>query len=552
MTTHIDDREIRPGDRYDDAVTAKFRGDGYWRDESLAQWVDHWASVQPDVEVFSDGDVAFTWSELRNKGYRLAAALRERGIKPGDRIQVQLPNWSEFAVIYVALARIGAVLVPTMPIYRHDEVAYVINNSGARMSFVGHTFKGFDYAAMLEEIRPQCAGLEEVVVLRAEAGLVATLFEDLVGEGDTPSDEELGAIPSGDDTHAIIYTSGTESRPKGCQHTFNTMTYSLYNLCRDILHFGPGEVMFQPSPVTHATGLMTGITGPIVLGASAHIMPAWEPVEGMRRIEKYGCTASTTATPFVRMALDALAANEFDVSSLKVWVCAGAPIPEVLMREWQAKMPTAALLPLYGCSEGFIVTACTPDGDPAKAVTSDGRAPEGVSLEIRDDDGVALPQGQEGEIWHGGPGLMLSYWRAPERTAQDIDSRGFKRSGDLGRMDADGYVRVTGRIKDVIIRGGTNISAREIEEHLLTYPGIVGAAVVGYPDDRLGERACAFVVPAEGASPTLEAVADYLRNERKIAVQKLPERLEVVDSLPTTATGKVQKFVLREEIAPAG
>ncbi|PYE11687.1 cyclohexanecarboxylate-CoA ligase/acyl-CoA synthetase [Williamsia limnetica] len=548
MTTHIDDREIRPEDRYESAVTAQFRSDGYWRDESLAQWVDHWASVQPEVEVFSDGDVAYTWAELRNKGYRLAAALRKRGIGRGDRVQVQLPNWSEFAVIYVALARIGAVLVPTMPIYRHDEVAYVINHSGARMSFVGNMFRGFNYADMLEEIRPQCVGLEEVVVVRAEDGASVTRFEELVGEGDTPLDEELGPIPSADDTHAIIYTSGTESRPKGCQHTFNTMTYSLYNLCRDILHLGPGEVMFQPSPVTHATGLMAGVTGPIVLGASAHIMPAWDPVDGMRRIEKYRCTASMTATPFVRMALDALDGGEFDVSSLKVWDCAGAPIPEVLLREWQAKMPTTALLPLYGCSEGFIVTACTPDSDPAKAVTSDGNAPAGVWLELRDPDGAVVPQGEEGEIWHGGPGLMLSYWQNPERTANEIDADGFKRSGDLGRMDPDGYLRVTGRIKDLIIRGGTNISAREIEEHLLTHPDIVNAAVVGYPDERLGERACAFVVPAEGATPTLEAVADYLKNDRKIAIQKLPERLTIVESLPTTATGKVQKFLLRNTL----
>ncbi|WP_052003998.1 AMP-binding protein [Gordonia aichiensis] len=541
---------VKPRERYSEEQLAQFRASGCWRDESLAEWVSHWAEVQPDQTAFSDGDVSITWGELENRGFRLALALKDRGIGLGDRVQVQLPNWSEFAVIYVALARIGAVLVPTMPIYRHDEVEYVINHSSARMAFVPSSFRSFDYVAMHADIADNCPDLAEVVVVRPEEDFKGTRLEDLIGSGPTPTDDELGPVPHADEDHAIIYTSGTESRPKGCQHTFNTITFSLYNLCRDIMGMRPGEVMFQPSPITHATGLMTGVAGPIVLGAAAHLMPVWEPHDGMRRIQQYGCTMSTTATPFVRMALDVMNSEtaDFDLSSLRTWICAGAPIPQALLEEWRDNMPTTALLPLYGCSEGFIVTACVPGDLPEKIVSSDGKPSPGVTLEVRNADGEAVGPGEEGEIWHGGPGLMLSYWNNPSQTSHDIDARNMKRSGDLGRLDGDGYLRVTGRIKDLIIRGGTNISAREIEEHLMTHPAVGAAAIVGFPDERLGERACAFVVTVDDQSIDLAEVVRFLRDERKIAIQKLPERLEIVESLPMTATGKIQKFLLRDTI----
>ncbi|WP_055474511.1 AMP-binding protein [Gordonia sp. HS-NH1] len=540
--------EPRPDDRYSAEQLAGFVERGEWRNESLFERVSHWAGTQPDIVAFSDGDASVTWAKLQKDGLRLAAALRGRGIRAGDRVQVQLPNWVEFAVVYVALARIGAVLVPTMPIYRHDEVEFIVNHSGARIAIVAHQFRGFDFVQMHAEIKQRCPDLEAVIVVRADEGFEGETLERLIGDGPAPENDDLGPVPNADDTHAIIYTSGTESRPKGCQHTFNTISFSLYNLCRDIMGMKPGEVMFQPSPVTHATGLMTGVTGPIVLGASAHLMPVWEPMDGLRRIAEYRCTLSMTATPFVRMALDALAATDSDVSSLRTWVCAGAPIPEVLLREWRAKLPSTSLLPLYGCSEGFIITACSPSDPPEKVVGSDGKASPGVWLELRDADGSPVGVGEEGEICHGGPGLMLGYWHNPELTDRDIDGRGMKRSGDLGRIDNDGYLRVTGRIKDLIIRGGTNISAREIEDHLVAHPNVASAALVGFPDERLGERACAFVVPAPGTSIDLEEVTRFLREDRKIATQKLPERIVLLDALPMTATGKIQKFVLREKL----
>lgn len=548
MTTTSSARTPTPEDRYPAELLAQFRSDGYWRDESLAGWVDHWAAAKPDAVFVSDGDESLTWGQLRGQSSRLGAQLRGLGVEPGDRVLVQLPNWSEFVVVYVALARIGAVLVPTMPIYRHDEVRYVLDHSQAKVCFIPTTFRGFDHAAMLAALQPECGGLAAVVTVRGRAeGALA--LEDLVAGDDVPGEDVLGAPPSADAPHAIIYTSGTEARPKGCHHTFNTFCFTVYGLGQQILGYGPDSVVFMPSPITHATGLAMGVAAPLVLGSAVHLMPVWEPGDGLRRIAAHRCTHTMSATPFVRMALDALD-DQVDLSSLRVWASAGAPIPEVLLTEFRDKVPTCTLLPVYGNSEGLLATACRLDDPPVKTVSSDGRPNPGVRMELRDLEGQVVPQGQEGEITFGGPGLMLGYWGDPDRTRAAIGSHGLLSTGDLGRLDADGYLRVTGRIKDIIIRGGTNISAREVEDNLLAHPAVAAVAVVGVPDERLGEIACAFVVP-KGEAPTLEVLTAFLRDERRIAVQKLPERLRIVEQLPMTATGKIQKFVLKAQAAEA-
>jgi cyclohexanecarboxylate-CoA ligase/acyl-CoA synthetase len=542
---------LKPADRYSAETIAEFRAAGYWRDESLAGQLEHWAQVQGDRRAVSDGYGELSWSELHTQSLRLARRLRELGIEQGDRVQVQLPNWVEFVVIYAALGRLGAVLVPTMPIYRWDEVRYAINHAGAKISIVCGEFRKFDYRQMIADVRPDCPTLEHVITVRCDSGDDELRYEDLVDEGDDES-VELGPLPAADDPHAIIYTSGTESRPKGCYHTFNTFGYTVHTLGGEIMGLGPDDVMFMPSPISHATGLVMGVTTPIVLGCAMHLMDVWEPAKALVRLREFGCTASMAATPFVQMVMDTYDSGTHDLTTLRLWVSAGAPIPETLLREWRQKLPSCGLLPVYGRSEGLLVTSCRQDDAEDKVVGSDGRALPGVVLEIRGEDGQPVEAGEEGEICHGGPGLMLGYWRDPERTSEAIDAAGVSRSGDLGRVDDQGYLRVTGRIKDLIIRGGTNISAREVEEHLLTHPKVSSCAVVGMPDRVLGERACAFVVATDPSDPPeFDELTNYLRHDRKIAVVKLPERLELINELPTTATGKVQKFVLRGKLTDA-
>jgi cyclohexanecarboxylate-CoA ligase/acyl-CoA synthetase len=537
---------IRPEDRYSASEIEGFRSKGYWDSHSLAYYIDTFAVADPDRLALTDNYTELSRGELRAQAYRLALSFKKLGVVAGDRVQVQLPNWNEFVVIYVALARLGAVLVPTMPVYRGDEVKFVIDNSGAKISIVTANFRSFNYVDMITEIRKTTPAIEKVIVVRGAATDGNLSYDDLIAGDSVPSDDELGPVPNPDAAHAVIYTSGTESRPKGCQHTFATMSFTAHRLAADVFALTEDDVMFMPTPITHATGLAAGILMPLMYGAGVHLIDVWEPNEGLRQIAKYKTTISMAATPFLQMALGALKTDPtHDISSMRIWASAGAPIPEAMLTDWKSLIPGCLALPVYGNSEALVVTAMRYDDSPEKVVSTDGRTPEGVHLEIRDEADNSLPAGKEGEIKFTSPGMLLGYWQDPEKTAATIGPDGFFATGDLGRVDDDGFLRVTGRIKDIIIRGGLNISAREVEENAAMHPNVAAIAAVSMPDERLGEKVCAFIV-ADGAELTVAELAAYLQGERHIAPPKCPEKIIFVSELPTTATGKVKKFELRQ------
>jgi acyl-CoA synthetase (AMP-forming)/AMP-acid ligase II len=434
-------------------------------------------------------------------------------------------------------------------VYRHDEITYITNHSAAKGIVTTGLFRTFDHLAMVRQIRPQCPSVEFVVVARAEASPDEHIFTELSqpeAGADVPSAGELGPPPSPDAGHICLFTSGTESRPKGCYHTFNTFRASLEFLMQAI-GATENDVAFMASPLSHAVGLVFGLGVPLASGSSAHLLDIWDPEVGLRRIQEYRCTSTASATPFLQMALDAYDPDRHDVSSLRTWTCGGAPIPPSVVERMGQAWPQWRLLSLEGRSEVFVSTMLSV-ADPAEwALTSDGHPPAWVELAVFDTEGRLLPQGTEGEIAQRSPGSMLGYWNDPQRTADSFDKEGWCRSGDLGRIDANGCLRVTGRLKDIIIRGGLNISAREVEDNLLTHPNVKDVAVVSMPDPVLGERACAFVVP-KGEAPTLNDLIAYLRLERRVSPTKFPERLEIVDALPITASGKVQKFQLRQRV----
>jgi cyclohexanecarboxylate-CoA ligase len=293
--------------------------------------------------------------------------------------------------------------------------------------------------------------------------------------------------------------------------------------------------------------LVTSFMLPMISGASSHLMESWDTVDGLRRIAEYGCTVAVTATAFLQMLMAAYDPDVHDASSLRLWVCAGAPIPGPVVNAASERFAGCRVLSLYGRSENFLTTMCTIDDEPERSSTSDGSALAGAAIAIVDEAGAQLPPGQQGDIAYKGPSHMIEYYRDDEQTAALFTADGFSRSGDLGVMDADGYVRVTGRLKDIVIRGGLNISARELEDLLAEYPPLSAAVVIGMPDERLGEKVCVYAVAAPGHRPRLAEITAFLR-ERRIATPKLPERLELVDELPMTASGKVQKHVLRVDI----
>jgi cyclohexanecarboxylate-CoA ligase len=401
---------------------------------------------------------------------------------------------------------------------------------------------------MYAHLRPDCPGLRDLVVVRPDGSEPegALALESLFASDPAPG--ELGPAAGPDDPFVIVFSSGTTARPKGCLHTFNTFGCGS-RLLAQAFGYAQTDIQFNPSPVTHTTGLITGFLLPLMHGASVHLMEAWEPRAGLADIAKFHTTAAVTATTFLQTLMDAYDPDQHDPSSMRLWVAAGSPIPAAFVRRAGQVLPNLRVLSLYGRTENVTTTTCTVDDDPERSVTSDGKALPGSSVQIVDHEGREVVRGEQGDIAYKGPMHMLEYINNPEETAMLFTPAGYSRSGDLGIMDADGYVRVTGRLKDIVIRGGLNISVRQIEDLLTGHPAIRAVAVVGMPDERLGEKVCCYAVVHTGQeSLSLAEVSEYLL-AHGLAIQKIPERLELVPELPMTATGKIQKHVLRADIA---
>ncbi|HYX59000.1 MAG TPA: AMP-binding protein [Streptosporangiaceae bacterium] len=535
-------------DRYSSEQIERYYAAGVWRPSTLFDELEAQVAGRPDKVFITDGTTAYTFSQLRTAALRLAAGLAGRGIGVGDRVVVQLPNWTELAVITAALSRLGAIMVPVMPIYRSDDVRFVAETAEAKAAFTAGVFRGFDHARMFADLAAAGTGLQTVIAVRTETvpdGALA--FGDILAGHDGGEDLPPSGIGP-DDPFAVVFSSGTTSRPKGCLHTFNTYCASA-RLMGEAYHYTDADVQFGPSPVTHSTGLVTSILMPLVHGAGSHLMDIWEPREGLERIAKFRCTASVTATTFLQTLLTVYDPDQHDASSLRFWTSAGAPIPGAFVAEAQRTLPRMKVLSLYGRSENLCTTLCSIDDDPERSVTSDGRAAPGQEVRILDEHGDEVPRGTEGDIAFRGASNLLEYIGQPAATAEMFTADGFSKSGDLGVMDADGYVRVTGRLKDIVIRGGLNISVRQVEDLLIAHPAVSAVAAVGMPDAVLGERVCCYLVPAPGAAPlTVADMREYLL-DAGLAIQKVPERVEVMTELPTTATGKIQKNLLRADIA---
>lgn len=535
-------------DRWSDRDIDRYYAEGQWERATFSDHATRQAAAHPDKVFATDGTSTLTYGELDASAWRLAAGFRGLGVERGDRVAVQIPSWVEFTQTVLALSRIGAITVPIMPIYRSDDVAFVLENAGVRTVITCGTFHRFDHTAMFLALRATVPGLRDVVVVRGPQqpvpGTVA--FADLLATVDDPA--ERGDPVGPDEPFTIVFSSGTTARPKGCLHTFNTFGCGARGLGR-AFGYTADDVQLNPSPITHTTGFVTGFLLPLMHGASVHLMEAWDPGQGLDDIAKYRTTCTVTATTFLQTLMDVYDPDRHDLSSMRLWVAAGAPIPAAFIERAGRVLPHLRVLSLYGRTENVTTTTCTVVDEPQKSVTSDGHAFPGSEVRVVDPLGEEVPRGEEGDIAYRGPMHMIEYIHNPEETEVLSTPDGFSRSGDLGTMDEDGYVRVTGRLKDIVIRGGLNISVRQIEDLLTAHPGVRAAAAVAMPDERLGEKVCLYLVPAPAHDvPTLAGIADFL-TERGLAIQKCPERLEVVDALPMTPTGKIKKHVLRRQIA---
>ncbi len=520
---------------------------GWWRNETLDAYLDRWARQRPDKAAIVDARGRYTWSELAREVERVAHGLQAAGLGPGSVISVQLPNWNEFIIVALAALRVGAIINPIPPTYRANELRFILNVLEAEALVVPARFRNFDYVDMVARLRPETPRLAHVFVARGEAGPEMRPFAWL---DETAWEARQGRRPlQGTDPNAVdevIFTSGTTGEPKGVMHTSNTVLSILYPVIEE-LGFSDRDVALMSSTFGHQTGYLYGYCLTFLLGGTGVWLDVWNAEEAARLIEAEKITYTMGATPFLQDLTYTPAIERHDIASLRLFISAGASIPRKLVQDGHRRL-ACAISAGWGMTENGLVT-CNGLSDPdEKVFGTDGRPLPGEEVLVVDADGRSAPPKTEGDLLVRGHSQFVGYWRRPEFTSDAHTADGWFKTGDRAMLDEDGYVSITGRTKDLIIRGGENISVAEVENLLYAHPKITGVAIVAMPDPRLVERACAFVIPRPGASITLAEIVEYL-GSKGVARHKFPERVEVVTEFPMTPSGKVQKFRLRETIA---
>ncbi|HAG5780062.1 TPA: medium-chain fatty-acid--CoA ligase [Escherichia coli] len=523
---------------------AAYRQQGLWGDASLADYWQQTARAMPDkIAVVDNHGASYTYSALDHAASCLANWMLAKGIESGDRIAFQLPGWCEFTVIYLACLKIGAVSVPLLPSWREAELVWVLNKCQAKMFFAPTLFKQTRPVDLILPLQNQLPQLQQIVGVDKLAPATSSLSLSQIIADNTPLTTAI--TTHGDELAAVLFTSGTEGLPKGVMLTHNNILASERAYCAR-LNLTWQDVFMMPAPLGHATGFLHGVTAPFLIGARSVLLDIFTPDACLALLEQQRCTCMLGATPFVYDLLNVLEKQPADLSALRFFLCGGTTIPKKVARECQQL--GIKLLSVYGSTESSPHAVVNLDDPLSRFMHTDGYAAAGVEIKVVDDAHKTLPPGCEGEEASRGPNVFMGYFDEPELTARALDEEGWYYSGDLCRMDEAGYIKITGRKKDIIVRGGENISSREVEDILLQHPKIHDACVVAMPDERLGERSCAYVVlKAPHHSLSLEEVVAFFSRKR-VAKYKYPEHIVVIEKLPRTASGKIQKFLLRKDI----
>ena len=518
--------------RHDSALADTAYRQGLWRKETLGDALAREAQLNPGRVLIVDGEVSLSAAMLQKRATAMAGTILDR-MKLGSVVSFMLPNWHEAAVIYLAATLAGMVANPILPSLRDHDLRFNLADAGTRMIFVPESFRGFAYAEMLERVCGELSGPPEVVVVRGNAGNL-TPYKALSNH----SDRTLAKLPevSSDDVQMVLYTSGTTGRPKGVLHTHNTLNALLRQIGEYWL-VERGDSFLVPSPISHIGGSIYAFEAPLLLGSRAVLMDKWDAGAAMPIMQAERITHMAGATPFLQQLLAAARAAGTRLPDLKVFICGGASVPPSLIHDANEYFENARVTRVYGSTEVPVTTvgALAQPGMPEAAET-DGK-PGFADIRL----------GEGGEILARGPQMLVGYIHAEDEDAA-FDADGYYRTGDQGRSTDAGALVVTGRIKDLIIRNGENIAPKEVEDLLLGHEAITEIAIVGLPDARTEEKACAVIVPEGDARPEVGDLAAFLSG-LGVAKFKYPERVELRDALPKNEAGKVLKHVLRHELA---
>ncbi|MGZ3541859.1 MAG: 3-phosphoshikimate 1-carboxyvinyltransferase [Vulcanimicrobiaceae bacterium] len=530
----------------------------------ITERVQQWARERPAdiaiVDVREERVSVWSWDELTRAADRTAMLLLDLGVRPGEPVAFQLPNWAEFVIIALATLRIGAVCCPLMPIFREREVALALQRSRARVLFVPDRFRGRDYPQEVAALSDEACALdfeppvllEHVVVIPGERNVHTSFFSNGLQWHRFDETTRRYAVdfralavrcPKPTAIAQLLFTSGTSGEPKGVLHRLDALTRAA---AMEAVHLGLGadDRVYIPSPLAHQTGFLYGMWLAFLLGVPQIVQDIWEPVRALRALLEWDGTFVQAATPFLADLVRAVEGGREPPAALRIFVATGAAVPRGLA-ERATRVLGTAVCGAWGTTESCLGTLSATGDEPAKMWGTDGRALNGVRIRVTDDAGHVLPPSQEGNFEVSSHCLFEGYIDHPEWTAAAFTPDGWFRTGDLAVIDDTGYIRISGRVKDIINRGGEKIPVAEVEQLLYEHPAIAEIAIVAMPDERLGERACAFVVPKGGTSVDFAGMQRYL-DVCQVAKQYWPEHLEIVAELPRNATGKIQKYVLRE------
>ena len=525
----------------------EYRSRGLWGQASFNDILEEACTKRwPDSEFVVESrerPATLTYRELHERGLKLAGALYGLGLHKGDVLAMEMPNWIEGCITYHACAALGVIVVPIIHIYRAKEVEFILRQSGAKVFMTPDHYRSMavDYLAMTAEIRPRLDALEQVVVVGEEVPDGSLSFAELEASG---TDDFPHPDVSPDEPHILAYTSGTTSDPKGVVHSHNTFFSELRAI---VQASGGGEedVFMSPNPIGHIAGIYSALIAPFRCGYRKLVLvDGFDPGWMLELIAQHKVTRSGGAPIFMQVMITHPEFPNIDTSSLKLFGVGGANVAPSLIE--QADSVGWWSMRSYGCTEHPSITMGTQSDPLSKRAYTDGPPMLDVEIRLVGDDGKEVPLGEEGEVCSRGPDQFLGYMD-PAMDAEAFDDEGWFHTGDIGKLDADGYLVITDRKKDIIIRGGENISAREVEEALAKHPKVQEAAVTPVSDAKYGEKVCAFVITRDNQELTLDEVLAHFK-ELGVAKQKTPERLELVTEFPRTLSGKVQKYVLRRQI----